>query len=527
MAIKLLALHLLWILSCLIQDAESICLINCCTNWNDSLNCSWSGIIFNEMSPSPLTLEVECRDYGGEINGSCEIISSQGWCLIRPKDFYLYASLGTRCSSKIKYSEKLNVMPACTNDSFWNLEDMVKPQQPFNVHATETKESYNITWETDDQLENLMYRVRIRTKDDPLKDPIHYTVRQDQKYITINYIQLEQQAECMVDVQAKVGPNSIHKGPWSEWSSTTELDKHTFTAHIVDTKRDDILWWSLLSLVFVLGVLGLIYCRKPSWFTMKYIPKPDAFFQPLYHTYDGDFKKWVRPIFSESDHLMMNPPVQEMPVKQLEVIMLTCGSIKERSSEDNQGNGRHGIASLLSLAPHSSSLLYFSGGSGHSTGHSAGHISIHTVTTSGGGEATFGGSTNGLGSKFKTSTDCNMNNEERLSVQKGRRSSICSLAVEWQPQAQHIEPEQISLDSFCSNEPSDDGYPRVDLDTIDSGFMESDCGPPMNSEFDNVEQMNSSLLSGAESSNYVKQWMICNTVEGNPDNPQKHSTSTP
>ena len=85
-------------------------------------------------------------------------------------------------------------------------------------------------------------------------------------------------------------------------------------------------------------------------------------------------QKWVRPIFSESDHLMMNPPVQEMPVKQLEVIMLTCGSIKERSSEDNQGNGRHGIASLLSLAPHSSSLLYFSGGSGHSTGHSAGQI---------------------------------------------------------------------------------------------------------------------------------------------------------
>ena len=224
---------------------------------------------------------------------------------------------------------------------------------------------------------------------------------------------------------------------------------------------------------------------------------------------------------------MMNTPVQEMPVKQLEVIMLTCGSIKETSSEDNQGSGRHGIVSLLSLAPHSSSLLYFSGGSGHSPGHSAGHISIHTVTTFGEDEATLGGSTNSLSSKFKTSMDCNMDNEERLSVQKGSRSSICLPAVEWQPQAQHIEPEKMSLDSFCSNEPSDDGYPRVDLDTIDSGFMESDCGPPMNSDFDNVEQMNSSLLSGAESSNYVKQWMICNTVEGDPDNTQKHSTSTP
>lgn len=87
---------------------------------------------------------------------------------------------------------------------------------------------------------------------------------------------------------------------------------------------------------------------------------------------------------------------------------------------------------------------------------------------------------------------------------------------DWHLQEHDLENiEQVSLDSYSSNEQSDDGYPQMglDLDTIDSGFLESDCSSP--SAFDENEQIETSSLEGVgcSHSNYVKQWVAFTSVQ--------------
>ncbi|KAM6957151.1 interleukin 21 receptor, tandem duplicate 1 [Aplochiton taeniatus] len=115
--------------------------------------------------------------------------------------------------------------------------------------------------------------------------------------------------------------------------------------------------------------------------------------------------------------------------------------------------------------------------------------------------------------------------EKKESYQIGEKCGLLAKGgkqsdVDWQTHGHNIESERISLDSFNSNEQSEDGYPHVDLDTIDSGFGESDCSSPLNSEFNGEDQIDASVFTGegSSSSNYVKQWMICKIAQGDATN---------
>lgn len=90
--------------------------------------------------------------------------------------------------------------------------------------------------------------------------------------------------------------------------------------------------------------------------------------------------------------------------------------------------------------------------------------------------------------------------------------------INFQPHVPLNEPERVSLDSFASNEQSEDGYPHVDLDTIDSGFGE--CSSPGASDSNIAEQIDSDSFREHKNSNsnYVKQWMVCSTIQEDSSN---------
>lgn len=54
-----------------------------------------------------------------------------------------------------------------------------------------------------------------------LQDPAH-SLLVNQKYILLDYKQLEPHVHYTVDVQAKFCDWNTYRGPWSEWSSTAE-----------------------------------------------------------------------------------------------------------------------------------------------------------------------------------------------------------------------------------------------------------------------------------------------------------------
>lgn len=205
--------------------------------------------------------------------------------------------------------------------------------------------------------------------------------------------------------------------------------------------------------------------------------------------------------------------------------------------------------SVHMLQPHSNSLLFFQdGGSSQGTSHSTGHISIHTVTLyeeeeGAAGEVVSQGSPNTLrsyqvGESFGSFEDnreqagYDLEEPQMLDRQHGvlphHENEIANdLSVEninFQPHVQLNEPERVSLDSFVSNEQSDDGYPHVDLDTIDSGFGE--CGSPGASDSNIAEQIDSFHEHKSSNSNYVKQWMVCSTIQEDSRNSENELNET-
>lgn len=252
----------------------------------------------------------------------------------------------------------------------------------------------------------------------------------------------------------------------------------------------------------------------------------------------------MKPAFSEYDYLRVTPPAQVISEKQHDV--LQWNDEKQSYGEDN--NVKQSAHFLPALQPQSNSLLFYQdGGSSQGTGHSTGHISIHTVTLSGEEESEEEGVSQSSahtlrsyqdGGSFGSFEEDNREHAGYDLEEPHRQNRILpqhenhisdDLSVEninFQPNAQVNEPERVSLDSFASNEQSEDGYPHVDLDTIDSGFGE--CSSPGASDSNIAEQMDSDLFNEHKSSNsnYVKQWMICSTIQEDSSNLEDEHNET-
>lgn len=234
-------------------------------------------------------------------------------------------------------------------------------------------------------------------------------------------------------------------------------------------------------------------------------------------------------MFSEYDYLRINSHVLITGEKQHDI--LQWSNEKQGYSEDPET--KKGGHFLHMLEPHSNLLPHLQdGGTSQGTGHSEGHISIHTVTLSGEEfeeEVMSQSSVNTLRDSFGSFEEDNrehagydlegphLSGMDRqhpvLPQHENQISNELSLEnINFHPRAQFHEAERLSLNSFASNEQSEDGYPHVDLDTIDSGFVE--CSSPGASDSNMGEHTGPDLFQEHSSnSNYVKQWMICNTIQ--------------
>ncbi|KAI1884776.1 hypothetical protein AGOR_G00229990 [Albula goreensis] len=523
------------------------CNVTCTTDYISMLNCSCSGL-------QPMTsyrVEAECWDEMERVNGNCIVRPPQRWCQMEPGDFDYLVSIGTNCTAKATaISGDQNVAPVLTH---MKLHQVVKPRPPFNINLTENNGSFTISWEmvyTED--ENfylngyLMYRVRIRTEEETQEDPLVFVIEEDRRFFVIPDVILKEGKGYMVDVQATIRPKKF-KAHWSEWSPTIKwkIKSKSLLPLNLDTVSDgedstatEIYLFLLAAVLpcavlFYFGRIGRLKNLHPWGYTSS----PESFFKPLYQTYQGDFKKWVGPAFtfSEFDFLEKNMPVQVVYEKQAAGLE----GLHEGAGEDGDGRdsrGSRGVDGSSGVSPYPDGALEdINQGNPHSTG----HISIDTVTVSGGDSTGLGGSGNpyrgdfltypgggqGQGPQFKPESSFNA---ERASGH-GRAAREAHVVppvapgpyrMEWQLVPRDNELEQISLDSFCSTEHSEDGYPRVglDLDTMDSGFLESDCSSPVSSDFDGTEPMSAAILCGAGNlnTNYVKQWMAyTSATQGN------------
>ncbi|XP_034553953.1 interleukin 21 receptor, tandem duplicate 1 [Notolabrus celidotus] len=519
----------------------SFCNVTCSTDFDVMVNCSCSASLQTDV-----LVTVICSDDSGlEANGSCQITPTQSWCVMYPDNMDDVTFVGTMCTAMVTQQGGDVQM---NESSVWELSHVVKTLPPFDVQMTDSDGFYNITWEHDNGDNLLTYRVRIRESSDLSKDPALLSTAKA-KHFLFKHMKLQPHVTYTVDVGAKMDPDNLYLGPWSEWSSSTEWRTVGSSEEIKGFNK----MWCFALLVF-LAVFGFFIYIQKTYLQKKlhlitYIPTPDEFFKPLYHNYGGNFKEWGKPAFSEYDYLKINAHVQKKSEKEPDDFEWKNEkqSFREDSEIKQAGHFLH------MLQPHSNSLPFLQdGGSSQSAGHSSGHVSIHTVTLS--GEEEFEeevrsrSSVNTLrsyrdGESFGSFGDDNIEHphydleEHRISGLHGQSGMLPQRdnqlsndlsvgSVNFEPHAQINEAERVSLDSFVSHEQSEDGYPHVDLDTIDSGFGE--CSSPGASDSSIAEQMDLFQEHKSSNSNYVKQWMFCSTIpeDSNTDNEIHESHET-
>ncbi|XP_047453682.1 interleukin 21 receptor, tandem duplicate 1 [Mugil cephalus] len=512
MAPKPFFLLMLWGLTLFSHGAASLCNVTCSTDYSKSVTCSCSA----SVPTYPLYLEVTCRDYYGEgVSGNCEIRPPHTSCTMHIEGLDEFASTDTECNTTVRRRDERG-LEQVHEETTWALSDVVKPRPPFNVSVEKTEEQYNISWDNDNNKEDcLVYRVRIRESRDLSKAPVYSLV--EKQYLQVDQKNLQPHISYTVDVQAKMCPDHYYQGPWSEWSSAAEYPGQSSPGIWT-------YWWLLLILlaVFVaclfLGCSQNPHCQKKFNLT-PFVPKPNDFFKPLYISHGGNFKEWVKPAFSEYDYLKISSSLQATSEKQQDVLHWK----DEKLSYGEDGQTNHGEPFLQTLQPVSNLAP-------QDTSHSTGHISIHTVTLSGEESEEEVTSQSSIpsyqdGESFGSFEHAEYDLEQppmpgmdRISGASPRHDNhipndLFVVNINFQPNAQFNEPERVSLDSFVSNLQSEDGYPHVDLDTIDSGFGE--CSSPGASDSNTAERMDSDLFHEQKNSNsnYVKQWMICSTIQ--------------
>ncbi|XP_067276683.1 interleukin 21 receptor, tandem duplicate 1 isoform X2 [Pseudorasbora parva] len=499
---------LLLVVCGLIECNDGVCSVTCTTDYISKLNCSNSDL----AGTASCDVVADCRDEFNTVNGNCSIKPPQSWCTMEPYDMDMIMSPDTNCSIVVTQTAKQGnkETPTKRYSKHFVLHKSIKLEQPFNLSIAKIDGGFNLTWDvayTEHELyKHLYYRVRLLTKSDPNKKGHIYTLEQNQQFMVFVSENLLPGKQYMADVQVAIHPRWIIS-MWSEWSKSVDWTS--------DTPETEQYYFLLLALPLV-AVLLLVYSwklggiKKPTLW--QHIPSPHEYFTPLYHTYQGDFKRWVGPVltFNTFDFHEKSTTLQVLCEKQ------------QNETSEQPTNTRDGERDF-GLGGQNSSKFYFLGSNGNSVSHSGGHVSIDTVTVSGqeGIVADWSADSHRQSIKdFLNDKDVNQRSadiaDRQPLVPEGNGSLRGLDCDDWHLQEHDLENiERGSLDSYNSNEQSDDGYPQMglDLDTIDSGFLESDCSSP--SAFDGNEQIETESLDGVggSHSNYVKQWVAFTAVQ--------------
>ncbi|XP_051921145.1 interleukin 21 receptor, tandem duplicate 1 [Hippocampus zosterae] len=446
---------MLWSLAMVIQGVgTSACGVTCSTDYNVLLNCSCASI-----PARPLRLDVNCSDGELHVADSCQVSPPQSWCVMYPPELFSIAAIGTECTATIG-------RPGAPESelSSWALYDVVKPFPPFNVRVISADGFYNITWDLDnDNNDCLTYSLRIRTSRGLLQDPTR-SFSVDERFLVVGHKELPPRAKCSAVVRAKLCPSNPSQGPWSEWSPKVSWTNAATTSADVAVKG----FWLYILLAIIILIAGLLLACSRKPYLLKrfqlnmYVSRPQDFFKPLYLDHGGNFKEWVRPVFSEHD-LLGNTSHVEMATATMKQLHCHIPS--------SEGGDVVWPVGCLLLVPAPLEQL--------------GHVSIHTVIVSEEDKQRVSGP------NFRELLDSDIEDQE-VDRQDEER-----LFNDW--------PEEVERASLASSRQSDDGYPRVDLDTVDSGFGE--CTSPSHSS---SGQPAGVFLPETQSSrsNYVKQWMM-------------------
>ncbi|XP_019368351.1 PREDICTED: interleukin-21 receptor [Gavialis gangeticus] len=425
--------------------------------------------------------------------------------------------------------------------------------------------------------DELEYELRYKKRSDPWENQRTKTIPEDKRSLVLLSLEFEAGTEYELQVRARPqASRDLYHGVWSEWSPPLRLTTSPQVAQTRGPGSGSGSgselgsgWLLVLGIILVAAVSITLLLTKHRSLQEKmkiFIPNPAPFFKPLYMVHNGDFKKWVGVSCTKvtldlfdwgtvlpevlevySKHLSSDVPKEEKRLLRKDPPGKSCGS------------------GLAVCGPDSLSLLSSLNSSHGTPDRSYGHLSIDTVTvadefmpcssqcrchSASRGHEPLGDESAGNGEDGYPKLDLDGD---------GRDSSSAMVAADLSTQDKVVASGSVSMDflqgegvggilgalclhpndwdlgsptclpspggdstsdmegyGFPRSERTIDGYPTIclDLDTIDSGFVDSDCGSPVDCEFERSSQTDpGSVTLDKEVSDfprsYVKQWVSC------------------
>ncbi|KFP89167.1 Interleukin-21 receptor, partial [Acanthisitta chloris] len=426
---------------------------------------------------------------------------------------------------------------------------------------------------------DLEYQLRYKRRSETWESQKTKAVHEDKRTLVILPWELQANTEYEFQVRAKPREDSGYHGFWSEWSPPLALK----TSPAAVTQTAGMAWLLLFGVVAIMASITTFLAKQQSlWKKMVCIPDPAPFFRPLYLAHNGDFKKWVgashmKMAFDFFDWGIVLPEVLEV------YSMNPPNSTSQEELHELRKilPCKPCVSCLTAPGQDSQSLWSSVNSSGGTEDQSYGHLSIDTVTVAdeftpcncqcscshehtkeeddSAGEPGYpkvnideedrkipsGLHLADLTTQDKilasgsVSTDHLRSTSLLAHQQVGRAlegrvgnilEALCLQPNQWDlenpgslpsPDGESVSYSEGSYDFYAHNTRPGDSYPVicVDLDTIDSGFVDSDCGSPVDCEFEQNSQTNSGPIPLEQEQedfprSYVKQWVSCG-----PDSP--------
>lgn len=417
------------------------------------------------------------------------------------------------------------------------LAESIKLSPPFNVTVTFSGH-YNISWSSNyDSYPlkgKLQYELQYRKRGDPwTQRPGRKLISVDVRSVSLLPLEFHKGSSYELQVRAGPQPSSSFQGAWSEWSDPVLF--HTQPEELKGGWHTDLLYLFLVFTLPILVYLGL-KIRLPwrLWKVWVQVPSPEPFFQHLYVSHSGNFKKWVGTPFTASS-LDLGPwsPGVPSPLEMyncgpplsaaqgLETTLLPAPADLVETDGTPAPESEPGSWGPAPCAGSASSSAYSQEGD-----RPYGLVSIDTVTVVGAEEPCAWPCTCGEDGYPALNLDAGLEpgpgTEDPL-LGPGATVLSCGCVAAGGPAGlggplgSLLDKLMLPLEDeagWAPGPPWGGGPPRgvsdseagsppagLDMDTFDSGFAGSDCGSPVECDF------TSSRDEGPPRS-YLRQWVV-------------------
>ncbi|XP_063170681.1 interleukin-21 receptor [Candoia aspera] len=288
------------VLLLLLQNTSACQDLTCFADYIQTLECTWGGGVgLTRRALYNLTANWDCGEGGSCSFGltTSNATHAHYTCFLEQKLCFGNNVFEVSIRRRVPPAdEPSRLLPGCRKSFVF--QNHIKPHPPIHLAAAASLAGYNISWETR-YLEpkynfldgSLQYELRYKKKGHPWQGQSQKSLLQDLRSVWLLPQEFEENMEYEFQVRAKPGQRSSYQGMWSDWSTQAALKTLSHAPEPGGVQWLEVL---LLVLSLIAALVAFLGWHQRLWKKLDcFTPSPAPFFQPLYLSHNGDFKKWA------------------------------------------------------------------------------------------------------------------------------------------------------------------------------------------------------------------------------------------